>query len=83
MLIKIRVFHISRQNSPKFYIYQVHTTAKQRSGMAKVARAKRGDATRGQDKMRAQSQRSKFNEPSRKIDGILEARETNDRKSRI
>lgn len=51
--------------------------------MAKVARAKRGDATRGQDKMRAQSQRSKFNEPSRKIDGILEARETNDRKSRI
>lgn len=51
--------------------------------MAKGARAKRGDATRGQDKVRAQSERSKFNEPSRKIGSILEARETNERKSGI
>lgn len=51
--------------------------------MAKGARAKRGDATRGEDKMRAESERSKFNEPSREIDGILEARETNERKSGI
>lgn len=63
--------------------HQVHTAAEQRSGMAKDARTKRGDAARGEDKMRAESERSKFNGPPRKIDSILEARETNERKSRI
>ena len=65
-------------------IFQVHTIAEQRVGMAKGAGAKRGDAARGADQVRAEFHFSKFNELSREsLGGVLEAREAAERESHV